>query len=82
MDELDRRAPVALAAVEAEPGDRALGRLAALAQVVDPLAAAIGPLDPGDEARDHPLQLAPAAARRSRAPPGSGEAARRSSSCS
>ena len=38
--------------------DPSLGRLAPLLQVGDPLAAAVGPLDPGDEARHHMLQLA------------------------
>ena len=46
------------AAVEAEPGHPALGRLAARLEVGDPLAAAVGPLHPGDEARHHHLQLA------------------------
>ena len=58
VDQLDRGGVVAaVAAVEPEPGDPALGLLAALLQVGDPLAAALGPLDPGDEARHHPLQL-------------------------
>ena len=73
---------VALAAVEPEPGDGALGRLAALAQMRDPVAAAVGAVDAGDEARDHLPELARAAARRSARASGSGEAASRSSSCS
>ena len=59
VDQLDRGRVVAgAAAVEPEPRDPALGRLAAPLQVGDPLAAAVGPLDPGDEARHHLLELA------------------------
>ena len=57
MDQLHRRGVVGGAAVEAEAADPALGRLAARLQVGDPLAAAVGPVDPGDEARHHLLQL-------------------------
>ena len=46
-----------LSAVEAHPCDPALGRLASALQVGDPLAAAVRPLDPGDEARHDLLQL-------------------------
>ena len=58
VEQLDRRGVVAVAAaVEPEAGDPALGLLAPALQVGDPLAAALGPLDPGDEARHHLLQL-------------------------
>ena len=57
VDQLDRRRVVGAAAVEPEPPDPALGRLAAALQVGDPLAAAVGALHPGDEARHHLLQL-------------------------
>ena len=57
VDELDRGGAIAVAAIEPEPGDRPLGRLAALAQVRDPVAAALGALDPRDEARDDALEL-------------------------
>ncbi len=58
VDQLDRGGVLAAAAaVEPEARDPALGPLAALLQVGDPLAAAVGALDPGDEARHHPLQL-------------------------
>ena len=45
----------AVVAVEAEPRGPALARLAAALEVADPLAAALGPLDAGDEARHHGL---------------------------
>ncbi len=58
MDQLDRGGILTAAAtVEAEAGDPALGLGAALLKVGDPLAAAVGAIDPGDEARHHLLQL-------------------------
>jgi hypothetical protein len=48
---------VAAGAVEAEPPRPALGGLGALLEVLDPLAATVGTLHAGHEARDHGLQL-------------------------
>ena len=44
-------------AVEPEPARPAIGGLGAVGQVLDPLAAAVGPVDPRDEARHHRLEL-------------------------
>src|SRR3954470_22953869 len=56
LEQANRRALVGVrVAIEAEPGDPALGRGAAPFEVGDPLAAALGPLDARDEARHHRL---------------------------
>jgi hypothetical protein len=52
-----RRRRARPAAIEPEPSGPALGRLAALAQVLDPFAASVGPLDARQEARDHLVEL-------------------------
>src|ERR671910_1469859 len=57
VHEVHLRSLAGLAAVQPQPGDPALGRIAALAQVPDPLAAPVGALDPGQKAGNDLVQL-------------------------